>query len=198
MEKLGEQSDDLLISKIADGNQYAFRQLFDKYYSYAFDVACLYCSFQDAEEVISDVFARLWVNRQKLKGVSNFKSYLFIALKNQCLNYLRKNTIDILSIDERFEQIAQKGNDPHLQIEIAELNQKVEDAIAELPPKCKEAFLLVREEGLKYKEAAKKLAITENTLDAHLKKATKRILEVIRNYGLKLLVLFLTQQVVMA
>ncbi|MCU4154352.1 RNA polymerase sigma-70 factor [Carboxylicivirga sp. A043] len=191
MENFGKQSDDLLIRQILDDSQYAFNQLFDKYYDYAFDVACLYCSFQDAEEVISDVFAKLWINRQKLEGISNFKSYLFISLKNQCLNYLRKKKIDTLSIENSFNQIANRENDPHFQIEIEELTTKVEDVIAELPPKCKEAFLLVREEGLKYKEAAKKLSISENTLDVHLKKATKRILEVIRNYGLKLLILFL-------
>lgn len=190
MENLGNQSDNLLIQQILNDSQYAFNQLFDKYYDYAFDVACLYCSFHDAEEVISDVFAKLWTNRMQLEDISNFKSYLFISIKNQCLNYLRKKKIDTVSIENSFNYHDQKDMDPQYQIEMDELTAQVEDVIADLPPKCKEAFILVREEGLKYKEAAKKLAISENTLDVHLKKATRRILEVIRNYGLKLLILF--------
>lgn len=190
MENLGNQSDNLLIQQILNDSQYAFNQLFDKYYDYAFDVACLYCSFHDAEEVISDVFAKLWTNRMQLEDISNFKSYLFISIKNQCLNYLRKKKIDTVSIEYSFNYHDQKDMDPQYQIEMDELTAQVEDVIADLPPKCKEAFILVREEGLKYKEAAKKLAISENTLDVHLKKATRRILEVIRNYGLKLLILF--------
>lgn len=190
MENLGNQSDNLLIQQILNDSQYAFNQLFDKYYDYAFDVACLYCSFHDAEEVISDVFAKLWTNRMQLEDISNFKSYLFISIKNQCLNYLRKKKIDTVSIEYSFNYHDQKDMSPQYQIEMDELTAKVEDVIADLPPKCKEAFILVREEGLKYKEAAKKLAISENTLDVHLKKATRRILEVIRNYGLKLLILF--------
>jgi RNA polymerase sigma-70 factor (ECF subfamily) len=191
MENFGKQSDDLLIRQVLDDSQYAFNQLFDKYYDYAFDVALLYCSFHDAEEVISDVFARLWNNRQQLAGVSNFKSYLFISLKNQCLNYLRKKKLDTISIENTFDYLGQKDVDPQHQLEISELTSEVEVVIEQLPPKCKEAFKLVREEGLKYKEAAKRLSISENTLDVHLKKATKRILEVIRNYGLKLLFVFL-------
>ncbi|WP_439184927.1 RNA polymerase sigma factor [Carboxylicivirga taeanensis] len=190
MGNLGQQSDDLLIRQILNDSQYAFNQLFDKYYDYAFDVACLYCSFQDAEEVISDVFAKIWLNRHQLENISNFKSYLFISLKNQCLNYLRKKKIDTLPIEDSFNHIVQKEIEPQFQIEMNELSSEVESVIADLPPKCKEAFMLVREEGLKYKEAAKKLAISENTLDVHLKKATKRIMEAIKNYGLKLLILF--------
>ncbi|MCG8580541.1 MAG: RNA polymerase sigma-70 factor [Bacteroidales bacterium] len=191
MENIGKQSDDLLIKQVLDDSQYAFNQLFDKYYDYAFDVALLYCSFHDAEEVISDVFARLWNNRKQLAGVSNFKSYLFISLKNQCLNYLRKKKLDTISIENTFDYLGQKDVDPQHQLEISELTLEVEGVIEQLPPKCKEAFKLVREEGLKYKEAAKCLSITENTLDVHLKKATKRIMEAIKSYGLKLLIIFM-------
>lgn len=191
MEKFGKQSDNLLIPEILEGSQYAFNQLFEKYYNYAFDVTTLYCTYQDAEEVISDVFARIWNNRQQLQGISNFKSYLFISLKNQCLNYLRKKKIDTIVIDNTFDHLREKDLSPQSLMEMDELNEKVEQVIAELPPKCKEAFKLVREDGLKYKEAARRLSITENTLDVHLKKATKRIMEVIKNYGLKLIILLL-------
>ena len=191
MKEYGKQSDNLLIQEILEDSQYAFNQLFEKYYDYAFDVTTLYCTYQDAEEVISDVFARIWNNRQQLQDVSNFKSYLFISLKNQCLNYLRKKKIDTVSINDTFNHLKQKEMNPQSLLEMDELNDKVEQVITELPPKCKEAFKLVREEGLKYKEAAKKLSITENTLDVHLKKATRRIMEVIKNYGLKILVILL-------
>ncbi|TRX71845.1 RNA polymerase sigma factor [Carboxylicivirga sp. M1479] len=191
MDNFSLQSDRLLIEQILDDSQYAFNQLFEKYYDYAFDVTSLYCNYSDAEEVISDVFAKIWNKRQQLEEISNFKSYLFISLKNQCLNYLRKKKVNTVEIENAFEFLAPNEIDPQHSLEIDELTEKVEAVIDGLPPKCKEAFKLVREEGLKYKDAAKRLSISENTLDVHLKKATKRILEVIKNYGMKIIIIFL-------
>jgi len=190
MSNIEKQPDNLLIQQVLEGSQFAFNQLFEKYYDYAFDVALLYCTYHDAEEVISDVFARIWNNRQQLQDINNFKSYLFISLKNQSFNYLRKRKIDTVEIDNTFDYLMQKEMGPQAQLELSELNNEIEDVISNLPPKCKEAFKLVREEGLRYKDAAKRLSITENTLDVHLKKATRRIIEVIKNYGLKFLLLF--------
>jgi len=190
MDNLSLKIDKRLINNIIDGDQIAFKRLFDKYYDYAFEVATLYCSFHEAEEVVSDVFSKIWNNRSQLAEVSSFKGYLFMSLKNQCLNYLRKKKIDTVDIEHLFDSAAMQESSPQQILESNELTESVEEVIENLPPKCKEAFKLVREDGLKYKEAAKQLSITENTLDVHLKKATKRILEVIRNYGQIIILMF--------
>ena len=190
MDNLSLKIDKRLINNIIDGDQIAFKRLFDKYYDYAFEVATLYCSFHEAEEVVSDVFSKIWNNRSQLAEVSSFKGYLFMSLKNQCLNYLRKKKIDTVDIEHLFDSAAMQESSPQQILESNELTESVEEVIENLPPKCKEAFKLVREDGLKYKEAAKQLSITENTLDVHLKKATKRILEVIRNYGKIIVLMF--------
>jgi len=190
MDNVSLKIDKRLINNIIDGDQIAFKRLFDKYYDYAFEVATLYCSFHEAEEVVSDVFSRIWNNRSQLAEVSSFKGYLFMSLKNQCLNYLRKKKIDTVDIEYLFDSAAMQESSPQQILESNELTESVEEVIENLPPKCKEAFKLVREDGLKYKEAAKQLSITENTLDVHLKKATKRILEVIRNYGKIIVLMF--------
>ena len=190
MDNVSLKIDKRLINNIIDGDQIAFKRLFDKYYDYAFEVATLYCSFHEAEEVVSDVFSKIWNNRSQLAEVSSFKGYLFMSLKNQCLNYLRKKKIDTVDIEHLFDSAAMQESSPQQILESNELTESVEEVIENLPPKCKEAFKLVREDGLKYKEAAKQLSITENTLDVHLKKATKRILEVIRNYGQIIILMF--------
>lgn len=173
-----------IINQLVDGDQKAFKQLFDRYYSFAFNTALMYCSMEDAEEVVSDVFSRIWHKRQSLEEVGSFKNYLFIAIKNQCFNYLRKKKVDTTSIENAFHMAHLSDLNPHQELISQELEFRVRQAIDQLPPKCRQAFQLVKEDGLKYKEAAEKLSITVNTLDVHVTKATKRIMEVVKKYGI--------------
>ncbi len=175
-------SDNQLIVYMIEGNQSAFKQLFDKYYDYAFKVACLYCSFLDAEEIVSDVFIKVWNNREGLKEIQNLRYYLFSSVKNQSLNYLRKKKIDTADIENIFDFLIQDEENPQWQMEVKELSGRLENVISNLPPKCRMVFQLVREEGMKYKDVAAQLSISENTVEAHLKKATKRIYEEVYFY----------------
>lgn len=190
MEKPRQDKNRHLIAQIVKDDHVAFSQLFDAYYHFAFETACLYCSFEDAQEVVSDVFAKIWNNREALNEVASFKGYLFMSIKNQSLNYLRKRKINTTDIENVFDHPFFQESNPHHQMELDELSEKVEQVVQNLPPKCKQAFKLVREDGLKYKDAAKAMSISENTLDVHLKKATKLVMEVIKNYG-KVVVLLL-------
>ncbi|SMO83502.1 RNA polymerase sigma-70 factor, ECF subfamily [Saccharicrinis carchari] len=191
MKKSRENTDKQLLIQIAHGDRNAFRALFDAYYHFAFERSCLYCSFHDAQEVVSDVFAKIWNNKERLKEVSSFKGYLFMSIKNQSLNYLRKKNINTTDIENVFDHPFLQESNPHHQMELKELSEKVEEVIGNLPPKCKQAFKLVREDGLKYKDAAKAMSISENTLDVHLKKATKLVLEVVKKYSKVLIMLLM-------
>lgn len=182
--------DSKIIKRLIVGDQKALQELFDRHYTNSMEIASLYCSFHDAEELVSDVFSKLWLKRESLDTVQNFRSYLFITIKNHCLNHLRKKRVELVELENVFDATYLSASNPQHRLETKELEVKVQAAIDELPPKCRESFQLVREEGLKYKDAALRLSISENTLDGHLKKATKRIMSVIKKYSVVFIFLF--------
>jgi RNA polymerase sigma-70 factor (ECF subfamily) len=131
-----------------------------------------------AEEIVSDVFVKIWNNRAQLESILNLKSYLFICVRNGCLSYLRsikkEKIISIESVSEfHFTQVEGLENDT---IEKEKIEQ-IYAAIETLPCKCKMAFTLAKINGLKYKEIAEVLGVTEKTVNNHLVLAVKKITE---------------------
>lgn len=133
-----------------------------------------------AEEIVSDVFVKIWNNRTQLESILNLKSYLFICVRNGCLSHLRsiknEKIISIESVSEfQFSQVEGPENDI---IEKEKIDQ-IYAAIETLPCKCKMAFTLAKINGLKYKEIAEVLGVTEKTVNNHLVLAVKKITEVL-------------------
>lgn len=131
-----------------------------------------------SEEIVSDVFVNIWNNRAQLESIINLKSYLFVSVRNGCLSYLRKvKNEKIISIDSvsdfRFAQVEGPEND-YIEKEIIE---QIYAAIETLPCKCKLAFTLAKINGLKYREIAEILGVTEKTVNNHLVMAVKKITE---------------------
>lgn len=133
-----------------------------------------------AEEIVSDVYVKIWGNRKDLLKVKNIKSYLFISVKNGCLSYLRKSKNNkIISIDEfdDFSFLPIDGPEDDL-IEKETVNL-IYNAIEKLPPKCKMAFTLAKVNGLKYKEIAEVMNVSEKTVNNHLVNAVGRISQIL-------------------
>jgi RNA polymerase sigma-70 factor (ECF subfamily) len=161
------------ISLIVKGDQKKFRQLMELTSD---DLLCFAIGFlknkEVAEEIVSDVYVKIWNNRSQLESILNLKSYLFICVRNGCLSYLRKTKNEkIISIDSISEF-------QFVQVEKEKIEQ-IYAAIETLPCKCKMAFTLAKINGLKYKEIAEVLGVTEKTVNNHLVLAVKKITEVL-------------------
>ena len=131
-----------------------------------------------AEELISDVYVKIWHKRSELPTIQNIKSYLFIAVKNSCLSHRRKmKNKKIVFIDEYNDFLfpAVESNDDET-LEKEMLNQ-IYEAIEELPPKCREAFSLAKINGFKHCEIAEIMSISEKTVNNHLVTALKKVTE---------------------
>lgn len=165
------------ISLIANGNQKAFTELMNITSGELLNFATGFVrKKEEAEEIVSDVYVKIWEKRKELINIKNIKSYLFISVKNGCLSYLRKSsTLHFISIDEfkdfHFQPVDSFENDI---INKESLNQ-IYSAIEKLPPKCKMAFTLAKIHGLKYKEIADIMGVTEKTVNNHLVFAVQRI-----------------------
>ncbi len=138
-----------------------------------------------AEEVVSDVFMKVWQNRNSLINVDNFKLYLYISTKNTSFNYLSRHfRKDVVSLDEMSLSLASISYNPEQMMMTSEVINRINSAIAMLPPRCKVIFKLVKEDGLKYKEIADLLNISVKTIDNQMAIAVKKIGNAI-NFDLK-------------
>lgn len=170
------------ISLIARGDQKKFRLLMENTSDELFGFALGFVRNREiAEEIVSDVYVKIWKKRQELNKIKSIKSYLFICVKNECLSHFRKAKNDkIIYLDEI--------KDYHFLPVIGDENERIDTetveqiyaAIEDLPPKCKMAFTLAKINGLKHKEIAEIMNVSPKTVNNHLVSALKKIIESIK------------------
>lgn len=165
-----------LLSLVAKGDQRAFTELFDAYYKplgeYVFKLTE---SIEVTEEIVQDVFIKIWLKKEILLQLDNFSYYLFILSKNQTLNHLRKKANDEVRQLEWLKQFEEETYTPdHLPV-IEEYRILMDQAIEKLPPQQKKVYKLSREERLKHEEIAKILNISPETVKKHIKLALRFI-----------------------
>ncbi|SRR5579862_3558707 len=158
-------------------DQLAYRELFTSLYSFLFHFACsLVKAKQPAEDIVSDVFIRVWEKRKDLQDVMNLKVYLYVSVKNSAINYLNRQK-QLLSDDiENFrDQFMSIYFNPEQLMITADMVGMIQAAIDELPSRCKIIFKLVKEDNLRYREVAGILGISEKTVENQVAIAVRRI-----------------------
>lgn len=149
--------------------------MFDDLFRYNFRPLCLYALHyvQDAdvaEDVVQECFTTLWEKLQEGAHIVNRKAYLYMTVRNRCLDRLRRKGIATESLKpyDTYGIIDEDDAEERSQTEA-----RLWTAIDSLPPKCREAFLLNKRDGLKYEEVAKEMGISENTVRNQISKALK-------------------------
>ncbi|MFT3825383.1 MAG: RNA polymerase sigma-70 factor [Chitinophagaceae bacterium] len=130
-----------------------------------------------AEEIVEDVFVKLWTNRYRITEIDNLTVYLYVAVKNRSLNLLSQKAKSLTEAPyEDLDIVAgNMASDPYNRLVTTEMMQKMQQAVDNLPPRCKMIFKLVREDGLRHKEVAEILNISVNTVDVQMAIAIKKI-----------------------
>ena len=173
-----------LLHSLTKDDEGAFRKLYDLFFPKIARFAGYYLQSEiHIEETISEVFLELWKQRKNLKSVTNIDGYLYTVTKNKSIRIIsqgkNKNITSLDLLNEEFMTSAPGPEEIQLN---KELNGLISKAINELPPRCKEVFLLAREENLKYREIANILSISEKTVNAQMVTAIKKLTEKLRNY----------------
>ena len=133
-----------------------------------------------AEEVVEDVFIKLWANRKVLSAIKNLTSYLYTATKNETINCLAKHKRHVnLSLDEVEVEPVHFQKTPENILISEEILREIEIAINSLPPRCQLIFRLIKEDGLKYRETADLLNISVKTVETQMSLALSKIMEFI-------------------
>ncbi len=174
-----------LLTKIAfDNDEQAFKELFDLYATRLFQFANSFIQDKPlAEEAVSDVFLKVWINRSELITIQNIKAYLFKSTYHTALNYLselkRKKAISLenIEVDLGVDMVC-----PETELINRELKQLIDDAIESLPPRCKLIYKMAKVEKLKYKEIAELLGISVKTINHQLSIALQKIGDTIKKY----------------
>ncbi len=163
------------VSPIID-EQKAFRDFFNHYYPRLLRFA-LFILKSDvlAEEVVSDVFVKVWKNWKRILDIDNLDSYMFTSVRNQSLSYLKMRNLELLPLNQSVESSLINKTHPESELLDKELIIKVEEAIQKLPPKCQMIFRLSRDEGFKYDEVAQILNISKSTVKNQMAIALKKI-----------------------
>lgn len=165
-------TDKALLERIKDDDQSALKSLFDRYYFRLCDFAFQFVRSPDlTEEVVSDVFFKIWKNRSKINIEKNFKAYLYTATRNQALNYNQKERRDWEDLDEAVLPV--HGTCPDEELLFKELENRIEILLNMLPPRRKMIFKLSRIEGFTYREIAEILSISVHTVQNQMVQAVK-------------------------
>ena len=175
--------------RIKNGDEKAFRTVFYDNYSSLVHFAMRFLGDQAAaEDVVQDVFAKIWDGRSRLEDVHAVEAYLRQSVRNTSLNYLRKQRR--LSFTENQLDDVDQTSSIVDQLAGAELEERFKQALTTLPEGCRTIFLLKRMDGLSLKEIASKLAISTKTVENQITKARKLLAIQLQDY-LKIVVLFL-------
>ena len=180
MEAIAENT---IIQKIQAGDKSAYEELFRSLYSHLCNFAFQFLKEQAAsEEVVQEMFFKLWEKREELNINSSIKSYLFSSVRNHCLNQIKhleiRNSYKIHN-----EQQIQHSEQQEYDVAVEhELQEKIEIAIQSLPPERQKIFKLSRFEGKKYREIAEELSLSVKTVEAQMSKALKFMREELKDY----------------
>lgn len=178
------------IVRLKKGDVRAFEQVFNTHYANLCSYAQKYViELDNAREIVQDTFVKLWEIKHSLSQDTSIKSYLYKAVQNNCLDYLKHIRIsneykeDLLRkvMDSGFKSIASPENCLDGLIE-KELEDRINDAIASLPNRCREIFELSRFKGLKYREIAEKLNISIKTVETQMSRAIQALHEKLVDY----------------
>jgi RNA polymerase sigma-70 factor (ECF subfamily) len=170
---LNLNDDHSLYLQLKEGNEQAFKALFEKYYASMCHYACQFLKDTDlAEETVQELFVRLWEKRTGLTIDTSVNNYLFRSVHNHCLNQLQHQKIRQQYASHVMEVSKQEADWQPFYMEV-ELMERIEKCISALPEKRQEIFRLSREQGLKYKEIAEKLNISVKTVEAQMGLALK-------------------------
>lgn len=173
-----------LFSRMEAADRQAFEQLhrllYASLHSYAYS---LLKSRELAEEATSDLFMKLWTGKAQLGKVTHPQFYIFRALKNICLNILRRERREIAESELLVNEIdGGIADSPEDILQHKELMQLLTASVASLPEQRRLVFTLIKEQGMKSKEVADLLEISLRTVENHLYKAVKQLTTIIELY----------------
>lgn len=187
-------SDQELLHLISENDQKAFNRLFERYRNALFHyLQKITKSNETSEEIVLDVFMKIWTGRSILAEIDNFEAFLFRVARNKALDFLRwvqKSKLQQMELWNRMQDnLSCEPADTELSL--AETNSIIQKAIEQLSPQRKLVFQMSREQGLTYEQIGKRLQISTHTVRNHLAASLQFIRSHLEPHGIGLMLITL-------
>ena len=166
------EKDFLFVEKLKKGDYNAYTLLMNNYYKNLCGYANLFTKDPSrSEDIVQNVFVKLWVYRKKVDSNIPIKRYLHKSVYNEFIDQYRKNK-SVISLEEKHLRTINTIIDDN-SFDIEKLMTRVNNEIEKLPEKCKKVFILNKKEGLTHDEIAEYLQISKKTVEGHITRAFK-------------------------
>lgn len=182
MEKLDTQQENFLLSALRQDNKEAFSLLFQKYYT---DLVLFCGNFvrdkSSCEDIVQSIFLKLWNDRKSIRIETSLKSYLLRAVRNSCFDEFRHLEI-VRQYESDPDHSVLDSYDTENYILYSDLSAHLQQALDQLPAAYREAFEMNRFEGLKYREIAVRLNVSERTVEVRVGKALEMLRKLLKDF----------------
>jgi RNA polymerase sigma-70 factor (family 1) len=164
-----------LLTSVSRGDLHAFRQLYDQYWHGVFATALKWTrSKADAEDVVQEVFFKIWNRKELLPDILHFSAYLHTMARHEILSSLKAKPSGF-AVEGLEQTLEDEQPDAVGLLSLKELEQTVRAAVDSLPPQQKLVYNLTRQEGLSHEEIAQRLGVTKETISNHATRALSHI-----------------------
>ncbi|SIO05283.1 RNA polymerase sigma-70 factor, ECF subfamily [Chitinophaga niabensis] len=171
-----KEQEQLLLQQLAAGSERAFTAMYHAHKQHIFDVALLYTKNADqAEEIVQEVFHKIWEKRETLADVLEFKNFLFIIARNCIFNQFKKSSQELAAQKDLFLTQTETVDDTDYRLRNEQCEELLHTAVASLPPQRKRIYQLAKEGGLSYEEIASQLSISRFTVKNQMAEALRFI-----------------------
>lgn len=183
-------ADKRLFKEVSEGSERAFQLIFEQFYQrmYSFAVTVVK-SPHVAEEIVQEVFIRLWEQRELLAEIKNPKNYIFILIRNQAFNYLRAAANEQKRRQQLWEALQQRAEQAESPLESEEAERFFEKILAKLSRQQQKVFRMSREEGFSHQQIADELNLSKLTVKKHVADSLKVFKSYLKYFCLLLLFL---------
>ncbi len=172
-----------MLLRIAGGDKVAFKIIYDKYWNTIYTTALSYLKSPEwAQDLVQDIFLKLWIKREKLPEVEKFDAFFFVMARNEILDALKTKFQSSIPIDQKYEDILPADIlSPDAMINLKEYEGIINKAVDQLPEQQKKIFKLTRQQGLSHEQISKELGITRRTVSNHMTKALNSIRQFLKD-----------------
>ncbi|WP_142687805.1 RNA polymerase sigma factor [Chitinophaga polysaccharea] len=164
------------LERLRKGDVAAYMQLYDQYSAHVYGWVLRFVKVPAyAEDIVQDVFLKIWEVRDRIDPTQSFPAYLYKISRNKTFTFLKKNASDEATRLRIMQRIGEITESPYHQTLWAQYQEMLNNAVTQLPYQRQRVFTLCRQEGKSYEEAAKELGISRNTVKEHMVMALKDI-----------------------
>ncbi len=175
------EEDKSLVDRLHKGSETAFHEIFVSYYAPLCAYASLYVSEGDAEEVVQAFMVHLWEGRENICVESSLKSYLFVAVRNRCLNAIRDRRYKQAFQQFVYERLKDRFDDPD-SLFLSDMKTRIAEAVQGLPEHYRQVFEMSRSGNSTNREIAEKLGVSVKTVEYYITQSLKILRVKLKDY----------------